>query len=92
MNRARARIKVFVDKYDIEELRNQVEEELKGDWVAERDFSIEHRLFLDDEREAAPAPSDQLRQPQWATSPEFERFKAVQRGGPEAGGLRPRSR
>src|ERR1700756_5349295 len=56
VNRARARIKVFVDKYGIEELRNQVEEELKGDWVAERDFSIEHRLFNDDERENAPAP------------------------------------
>ena len=45
VNRARARIKVFVDKYGIDELRKQVEEELKGDWVAERDFSIEHRLF-----------------------------------------------
>src|SRR3977135_3863241 len=55
-NRARARIKVFVDKYGIDELRNQVEEELKGDWVAERDFSIERRLFLDDEREGAPPP------------------------------------
>ena len=32
-NRARARIKVFVDKFGIDELRNQVEEELKGDWV-----------------------------------------------------------
>ncbi len=48
VNRARARIKVFVDKYGIEELRKQADEELKGDWVAERDFSIEHRLFLDD--------------------------------------------
>ena len=56
VNRARARIKVFVDKYGIDELRRQVEEELQGDWVAERDFSIEHRLFLDDEREDAPAP------------------------------------
>src|SRR6201986_5156284 len=56
VNRARARIKVFVDKFGIEELRNQVEEELKGDWVAERDFSIEDRLFIDDERENAPAP------------------------------------
>src|SRR5688572_23664236 len=39
VNRARARIKVFVDKFGIDELRNQVEEELKGDWVAERDFT-----------------------------------------------------
>src|ERR1035438_3129388 len=56
VNRARARIKAFVDKYGIDELRNQVEKELEGDWVAERDFSIEHRLFTFDERESAPAP------------------------------------
>src|SRR5215207_4864757 len=37
-NRARARIKVFVDKYGIEELARQVDEELEGDWVSERDF------------------------------------------------------
>src|SRR5829696_1726267 len=37
-NRARARIKVFVDKFGIDELRRQVEEELQGDWVDERDF------------------------------------------------------
>ena len=41
VNRARARIKVFVDKFGIDELRRQVEEELQGDWVAERDFSVE---------------------------------------------------
>ena len=68
-NRARARIKVFVDKYGIDELRNQVEEELMGDWVGERDFSIEHRLFSDDERESAPGPAGELRQPRTATSP-----------------------
>ena len=62
-NRARARIKVFVDKFGIDELRNQVEEELKGDWVAERDFSIEDRLFLDDEREGAPAPAQSYGSP-----------------------------
>jgi sulfite reductase (ferredoxin) len=53
-NRARARIKVFVDKFGIDELRNQVEEELKGDWVAERDFTPD--LFIHDEEEHAPAP------------------------------------
>jgi sulfite reductase (ferredoxin) len=75
-NRARARIKVFVDKYGIDELRRQADEELEGDWVAERDFSVEHRLFLNDERESAPAP------PQSAGSPngdlqEFEHFRAT---------------
>src|SRR6202035_3058708 len=76
VNRARARIKVFVDKYGIEELRNQAEEEMKGDWVAERDFSIEHRLFADDERESAPAPPRSYGSPNGDLS-EFERFRAA---------------
>ena len=75
VNRARARIKVFVDKYGIDELRNQVEEELKGDWVNERDFSVEHRLFLDDERESAPAPPQSYASPNGDLSA-FERFRA----------------
>jgi len=75
VNRARARIKVFVDKYGIDELRNQVEEELKGDWVSERDFSIEQRLFIDDERESAPAPPQAYGSPNGDVS-EFERFRS----------------
>jgi sulfite reductase beta subunit-like hemoprotein len=74
VNRARARIKVFVDKFGIDELRKQVEQELEGEWVGERDFSIEHRLFLDDEREAAPAPPTSYGSPNGDSS-EFERFK-----------------
>jgi sulfite reductase beta subunit-like hemoprotein len=74
VNRARARIKVFVDKYGIDELRNQVEDELKGDWVKERDFSIEERLFLDDERESAPAPAKSYGSPNGDLS-EFEQFR-----------------
>src|SRR3954463_254727 len=54
VNRARARIKVFVDKFGIEELRSQVEEELKGDWVDERDFDPAPLLFIDDEEKGAP--------------------------------------
>jgi sulfite reductase (ferredoxin) len=76
VNRARARIKVFVDKYGIDELRNQVEEECKGDWVGERDFSIEDTLFLDDEREGAPAPAQSYGSPNGDLS-EFERFRAA---------------
>jgi sulfite reductase beta subunit-like hemoprotein len=75
-NRARARIKVFVDKYGIDELRKQAEEELKGDWVGERDFSIEQRLFVDDERESAPAPPQSYGSPNGDLS-EFERFRAA---------------
>jgi sulfite reductase beta subunit-like hemoprotein len=75
-NRARARIKVFVDKFGIDELRNQVEQELKGDWVAERDFSIEQRLFVDDERESAPAPPQSYGSPNGDLQ-QFERFRAA---------------
>jgi sulfite reductase beta subunit-like hemoprotein len=76
VNRARARIKVFVDKFGIDELRNQVEQELKGDWVSERDFSVAPRLFVDDERESAPAPAQTYGSPNGDLS-EFERFRAA---------------
>ena len=76
VNRARARIKVFVDKFGIDELRRQVEEEIQGDWVAERDFSIESRLFIDDEREGAPAPPQSFGSPNGDLS-EFERFSTA---------------
>ena len=75
-NRARARIKVFVDKYGIDELRRQVEEELEGEWVSERDFSVEQRLFSDDERESAPAPRESYSSPNGDTS-QFDRFIAT---------------
>jgi sulfite reductase beta subunit-like hemoprotein len=73
-NRARARIKVLVDKIGIDAFRELVEEELQGDWVAERDFSLEGRLFLDDERETAPAPPASYGSPNGDIS-EFERFE-----------------
>jgi len=76
VNRARARIKVFVDKYGIDELRRQVEEELKGEWVGERDFSVEHRLFLDDEELGAPPAPASHGSPNGDLS-EFERFRAA---------------
>jgi sulfite reductase beta subunit-like hemoprotein len=50
-NRARARIKVFVDKFGIDELRRQADEERKGEWVKERDFDVA-RLRFDDDEEA----------------------------------------
>jgi sulfite reductase beta subunit-like hemoprotein len=76
VNRARARIKVLVDKIGIEALREQVEEELRGDWVAERDFSIEHRLFVYDEEANAPAPPAVVGSPNGDVS-EFERFRTA---------------
>src|SRR3982075_1518641 len=60
----------------MEERRRQVEEELRGEWVKERDFSIEQRLFLDDERESAPAPTETYGTPNGDLS-EFERFRAA---------------
>jgi sulfite reductase (ferredoxin) len=72
-NRARARIKVLIDKVGIDAFREMVEEELEGDWVDKRDFSIDRMLFLDDEELNAPS------QPPAASSPngdrsEFDRF------------------
>ncbi len=67
VNRARARIKVLVDKIGIDAFRELVEEELEGDWVAERDFSIDRLLFADDEEANAPAA------PASASSPNGDR-------------------
>ena len=54
VNRARARIKVLIDKIGIDAFREQVEEELQGDWVAERDFSPDGLLLFHDERAHLP--------------------------------------
>jgi sulfite reductase (ferredoxin) len=76
VNRARARIKVYVDKHGIDKLREEVEQELRGEWVSERDFSLGERIFLDDEREAAPAAPTSYGSPNGDLS-EFERFQAA---------------
>ncbi len=86
-NRARARIKVFVDKFGIDELRNQVEEELQG--------RLGRRTRLLDRGQAVPRrrargrarPARAVRQPERRpervrTLPPGERERA------EAGGLR----
>ena len=54
VNRARARIKVLIDKIGIDEFRGLVEEELQGDWVEERDFSLDRIVFEYDEEANAP--------------------------------------
>jgi sulfite reductase beta subunit-like hemoprotein len=73
-NRARARIKVFVDKFGIEELQRQVEEELRGDWVDERDFTPDPLLFVDDEEAKAPSVPETWANPNGDGAP-FERFR-----------------
>lgn len=74
VNRARARMKVFVDKYGIEELQKQVAEELKGDWVAERNFDPQPLLFVVDEEANAPAVPENPGQPTDEDRAAFEAF------------------
>ena len=73
-NRMRARIKVLVDKIGMDAFREMVDEELKGDWVDERDFTIDHMLFTDDEEANAPPVPESYGTPNGDGS-EFERFK-----------------
>jgi sulfite reductase beta subunit-like hemoprotein len=56
-NRARARIKVLLDKIGPDAFRDLVDEELRGGWTEERDYTAElDRLRFDDDEEAkAPA-------------------------------------
>ena len=63
VNRARARIKVLIDKIGIDAFRDLVEEELEGDWVAERDFSIDEILYEIDEAANAPAAGTEYASP-----------------------------
>jgi sulfite reductase beta subunit-like hemoprotein len=72
-NRARARLKVFVDKFGIDELRRQVEEELQGDWVQERDFDVAGLRLDVDEEASAPERPTAAASPNGDTS-EFDRF------------------
>ena len=92
VNRARARIKVLVDKIGIEAVRELVDEELQGDWVAERDFSIDHR--------AVPARRGGQRARRRRSRParpngdgsEFDALRGGQRRAPAAGRASPPSR
>ncbi len=76
VNRARARIKVLIDKIGIDDFRTQVEEECKGGWVDERDFDPQPKLFVHDEEANAPELLSQYAQPASSDGPEFERFRA----------------
>ena len=74
-NRARARIKFLIDKVGIDEFRTMVEEELKGDWVDERDFTPDALLFVDDEQANAPAKPLEHGSPN-GDNREFDHFAA----------------
>jgi sulfite reductase beta subunit-like hemoprotein len=76
VNRARARIKVLIDKIGIDAFREQVDAELEGDWVAEREFGpelVERLRFDEDEAANAPKPPAAAASPNGDRS-EFERF------------------
>ncbi len=75
VNRARARIKVLVDKVGIDVFRQMVEEELEGDWVAEREFDVERLRYDDDEEANAPAAPAAAGSPNGDRS-EFDGFLA----------------
>jgi sulfite reductase beta subunit-like hemoprotein len=74
VNRARARIKVLVDKIGIDAFRDLVEEELQGNWVAERDFSLDLIRFDVDEEAQAPASTGTSASPN-GDRREFDRFR-----------------
>jgi sulfite reductase beta subunit-like hemoprotein len=79
-NRARARIKVLVDKIGIDAFREMVEEELRGDWVAERDFAgaLETLRYDHDEEANAPAkPASGSTGSPNGDQHEFDRFLAT---------------
>jgi len=72
-NRARARIKVLIDKIGIDEFRRLVEEELAADWVDERDFDPASLRFDHDEEARAPRIPDTFATPN-GDGREFGRF------------------
>jgi sulfite reductase beta subunit-like hemoprotein len=74
VNRARARIKVLIDKIGMDAFRELVEEELQGDWVAERDFSLDDILYQHDELAHAPAKPVSFASPNGDTR-QFSRFQ-----------------
>ena len=63
VNRARARIKVLIDKVGIDAFRDMVEEELEGEWVQKRDFSLDDIFYDVDEEANAPDPRAQNASP-----------------------------
>src|SRR6202000_1215897 len=70
VNRAGARINVRVDKIGADAFRDLLDEELQGDWVAEREFGpelVERLAFEDDEEARAP------KAPPTAASPNGDR-------------------
>jgi sulfite reductase beta subunit-like hemoprotein len=76
VNRARARLKVMIDKIGIDEFRKLVDEERRGEWVDERDFDVDGLRLDVDEEDRAPAIPASYASPN-GDGTEFERFLAA---------------
>src|SRR5436190_9803377 len=71
--RERARLKFMVDRIGIDAFREEVDRELEGDWVDQRDFDPTPHLFLHDEEAGAPAAPLSYGSPN-GDSRQFDRF------------------
>ncbi len=76
VNRARARIKVLVDKIGMDAFRELVDDELAQDWVNERDFDPEPLLMIIDEQANAPVKPLSSAEPN-GDKREFDKFLAT---------------
>jgi sulfite reductase (ferredoxin) len=75
-NRARARIKVLLDKIGPDAFRTLVDEELEGEWTSERDYPAElARLRFDDDEEARVSPAGLVHGSPNGDRPEFDLFR-----------------
>jgi sulfite reductase beta subunit-like hemoprotein len=76
VNRARARIKVLVDKIGADAFRELLDQELQGDWVEEREFGpelVERLAYEDNEEARAPKARPESASPN-GDRQAFERF------------------
>ena len=73
-NRARARIKVLIDRIGMDAFRAMVDEELQGDWVSQRNYDMSQLVFVHDEEVNAPAVPVGAEQPR-GTDRAFARFR-----------------
>jgi len=75
-NRARARIKVLLEKIGPDAFRELVDEELAGAWVEDRDHAAElaRLAFIDDEQANAQSPTGKSYRSPNFDRPEFETF------------------
>ena len=81
---------MLIDKIGIDAFRELVEEELSGDWVAERDFSVERRSCFDSRRgrPARPGASARYATARNGDQREFDRFLAANVAAAAPAGLR----